>query len=252
MTSGGENRRVAVLIDGENFPADLAGRLFADVESLGNSIIRRVYGSSSAMASWRDQARQHGIALHEGMPGKNAADMQLAIEAMDMLHRGRVEAFCIVSSDSDFAALARRLRADALVVYGFGEEKAPDSFQRECDEFTVLTRSAVVAGGLGASDQLSKPKPDTRVARAALELQRMPASGQTGEVTGIERKQFEQALLEVCNGRRHVPLSELGNHLPKTMRGTGKGSLKTRLKACGFILAGSGGGVQVEVPRAAA
>jgi hypothetical protein len=145
VTGGGDSKRVAVLIDGENFPAELADRLFANIAPLGNSIIRRVYGSSAAMANWRDRAWRHGIALREGMPGKNAADIHLAIEAMDILHRGRIDAFCIVSSDSDFTALAARLREDGVTVNGFGGSHATARFKDACDTFVELNKPTPAA-----------------------------------------------------------------------------------------------------------
>lgn len=168
MTSGGENKRVAVLIDGDNFPAELAGLLFTRVAALGNSIIRRVYGNAPAMNNWREHARQHGIALREGTLGKNAADMHLAIDAMDILHRGRVEVFCIVSSDGDFTALANRLCED-VVVYGFGGVKAAAGFKEACSFFAELERPALVKAVSATQPATPKPKVVKKTAELATE-----------------------------------------------------------------------------------
>jgi hypothetical protein len=138
VTGGNDGKRVAVLIDGDNFPAGLADRLFAAIAPLGNSIVRRVYGGSGAMANWRDKAGQHLVTLCEVAPGKNAADMRLAMEAVDLLRDGEAEAFCIVSSDGDFAEVARRLRKGGVTVHGYGGSKAADGFRRACDTFVAL------------------------------------------------------------------------------------------------------------------
>jgi hypothetical protein len=162
VTGGGDSKRVVVLIDGDNFPGELADRLFADIAPFGNSIIRRVYGSSGAMTNWREPARRHGIALREGLPGKNAADMHLAIEAMDILHRGRIEAFCIVSSDSDFTALARRVREDGVTVHGFGDSKAVAAFRQACDSFVEFNKPT-----LEPQQTPFEPQPTPKVVKAS-------------------------------------------------------------------------------------
>lgn len=135
-------RRLAVLIDGDNFPPDLAGTLFAEVEKIGAIAIRRVYGGSTAITGWRAMSAKYGIRLHEVLPGKNATDMRLAIDAMDVLHGDKVDGFCIVSSDNDFAELATRLREDGITVNGFGGSHAAAGFKRACDSFMLLAKPA--------------------------------------------------------------------------------------------------------------
>ena len=196
LTGIGDSKRVAVLIDGENFPAALADRLFANIALLGNSIIRRVYGGSAAMANWREQARQHGIALREGVSGRNAADMHLAIEAMDLLHRGRIEVFCIVSSDSDFTALVRRLREDGVTVNGFGASNATAGFKQACDTFVTLNGTTP-----------AKPVAQPTAAKRKSVLKVVKASGQQAadeRVRILLLKAFEQ-----LQGAEWYPLSAL-------------------------------------------
>jgi hypothetical protein len=219
--TGGDSKRVAVLIDGDNFPGELADRLFADIAALGNSIIRRVYGSSGAMTNWREPARRHGIALREGLPGKNAADMHMAIEAMDILHRGRIEAFCIVSSDSDFTALARRLREDGVAVHGFGDSKAVAAFRQACDNFVVLNVSTPTKNAGELASVTPQPK--------------------TPDVARL----LGQAIIGASAGATEAPLTAVGQHLRQlkkdfSVKQYGAKNLKTLLLEAGLELKKTG------------
>ncbi|MGV3492198.1 MAG: NYN domain-containing protein [Devosia sp.] len=138
-------KRIAVLIDGDNFHSDLADLLFEEVGNLGKATIKRVFGDTHHVNGWREAARRHSIALRELLPGKNAADMALAIDAMDILHQGKIDGFCIASSDSDFASLATRLREDGVAVRGFGNDTAAQAFRSACDEFVILGRGGAFA-----------------------------------------------------------------------------------------------------------
>lgn len=142
-------RSLAILIDGENIPARLLPPLQQKVATLGTPTLWQVFGDfiSWPHPEWQEAARTNGIEIrhvfHHG--GKNAADVALAISAMDILHDRRIGGFCIVSSDTDFAALAQRLRGGAVAVYGFGEDKAPAALRRAYTEFFVLEPPAPVA-----------------------------------------------------------------------------------------------------------
>lgn len=198
MNSG--DSRLAVLIDGDNFPPDLADALFVEVAKRGRATVRRVYGTSSALNGWRQKAQQHTLGLREVLPGKNAADMTLAIEAMDILHAGKVACFCIASSDSDFAPLAARLREDGATVNGFGESKAADNFRRACDGFVALNKPAKAAQQPIRTEVKPKvePPPNTRVQHAAVLLRaamaRMAPAGNTIPLSTLAQhvRQIEQ------------------------------------------------------------
>lgn len=132
--------RLAILIDAENASPRIAGGLFEEIATIGEASARRIYGdfSGSRLKGW-----SHAIATHAIIPqqnyantaGKNASDIALAIDAMDLLHTGRFGAFCIVSSDGDFTRLAARIREQGLDVFGFGEQKTPESFRKACKRF---------------------------------------------------------------------------------------------------------------------
>jgi uncharacterized LabA/DUF88 family protein len=132
--------RLAVLIDADNAPPQIASALFAEIAKLGEASVRRIYGdfSGTRLKSWAEHLSPHAIIPHQNFantPGKNASDIALVIDAMDLLHSGRFDGFCLVSSDSDFTRLAARIREQGLAVYGFGEQKTPDSFRQACKRF---------------------------------------------------------------------------------------------------------------------
>lgn len=140
MPTQSPSRRLAVLIDAENISPKTADRVFRKVATMGDAIVRRIYGNcaSTHNGSWSEAVGRHGIVPQlqfANTPGKNAADITLVIDAMDLLHGGLVDGFCLVSSDSDFTRLATRIREQGLDVFGFGEQKAPESFRHACREF---------------------------------------------------------------------------------------------------------------------
>jgi len=132
--------RLAVLIDAENTSARIADGLFDEIAKIGEASVRRIYGdfSGQRLKSWADILAKHAIIPHQNFAytaGKNAADIALVIDAMDLLHSGRFEGFCLVSSDSDFTRLAARIREQGTDVYGFGAQKTPESFRQACRRF---------------------------------------------------------------------------------------------------------------------
>lgn len=132
--------RLAVLIDADNASSRIAPRLFEEIARIGEASVRRIYGdfSGTRLKSWADVLAKHAIKAHQNFAytsGKNASDIALVIDAMDLLHTGRFDAFCLVSSDSDFTGLASRIREQGVDVYGFGEQKTPESFRQACRRF---------------------------------------------------------------------------------------------------------------------
>ena len=143
MWKKGEDMRLAVLIDAENISAKYAGQLFTEIAQLGEATVRRVYGDWSAdqMRSWRSVLEDYAISTRQEYcfaKGKNSSDSAMIIDAMDLLYADSVDGFCIVSSDSDFTNLARRLREAGKLVLGAGESKTPKSFANSCNRFIYL------------------------------------------------------------------------------------------------------------------
>lgn len=133
----------AVLIDADNIPAKHAGAILKEITSFGEPALRRVYGdwSSERLSSWSKVVRNLGLVAHQesaNTVGKNASDIGLVIDAMDILHTGRFDGFVLVSSDSDFTALANRVREQGLDVIGIGEAKAPESLRNVCNRFVLI------------------------------------------------------------------------------------------------------------------
>lgn len=136
MTS--KTARLAVLIDGDNVAPDAMDGLFATVATLGEAMVRRVYGSSQlSSGKWLEASNRHALSLgrrHLHAKGHNASDIELVIGAMDLLAENSVDGFCLVSSDGDFTPLAIRLREAGKMVYGCGRS-APEAFRNACHEF---------------------------------------------------------------------------------------------------------------------
>jgi len=133
----------AVLIDADNIPAKYAEPILKEITRLGEPALRRVYGdwSSGRLANWSRTVHDLGLVAHQesaNTVGKNASDIGLVIDAMDILHTGRFDGFVLVSSDSDFTALANRVREQGMDVIGIGEAKAPESLRNVCNRFILI------------------------------------------------------------------------------------------------------------------
>ena len=138
-----ENIRLAVLIDADNTSPKHAEALLEEVAKYGVPTVRRAYGdwTDSHLSGWMKKVR--GLALQPMLQvahtsGKNSTDSALIIDAMDLLYSDNVDAFALVSSDSDFTSLATRLRASGKTVYGLGLRKTPESLRRAVDRFIFL------------------------------------------------------------------------------------------------------------------
>ncbi|KAA3649790.1 MAG: NYN domain-containing protein [Bacteroidetes bacterium] len=132
---------IAVLIDGDNAQAKLIKELLAEVSKYGKATIRRIYGDWTIpqMNSWKEVINQHSINPIQKFSyttGKNSTDSALIIDAMDILHSKSVDGFCIVSSDSDYTGLAKRIREEGLFVMGIGRKMTPVAFVNSCEIFT--------------------------------------------------------------------------------------------------------------------
>ena len=143
MPKNGQSQSLAVLIDADNTSARHAHAIFEEIVKLGEANVRRIYGdfSGTRLAGWDREIQSLAILQHQqrkNTTGKNAADIALVIDAMDLMHKGKLDGFCLVSSDSDFTRLAQRLREDGLVVYGFGERKTPEAFRSACNRFIYV------------------------------------------------------------------------------------------------------------------
>jgi len=134
------NDKLAVLIDADNAQATIIHELLAEVSRYGTASVKRAYGdwTTTNLKGWKDVLHKLAIQPMQQFSytsGKNSTDSSLIIDAMDLLHGGSLNGFCLISSDSDFTRLATRIREAGLIVYGFGERKTPHSFVAACDKF---------------------------------------------------------------------------------------------------------------------
>jgi uncharacterized LabA/DUF88 family protein len=132
---------IAVLIDGDNAQAKLIKEIIEEVSKYGKATIRRIYGdwTMQQMNSWKEIINQYSINPIQKFSyttGKNSTDSSLIIDAMDILHGRSVDGFCIVSSDSDYTGLAKRIREEGLFVMGIGRRTTPIAFVNSCEIFT--------------------------------------------------------------------------------------------------------------------
>ncbi|MGY2873847.1 uncharacterized LabA/DUF88 family protein [Marmoricola sp. URHA0025 HA25] len=194
------NALLAVLIDADNADSSIIDGLLAEVSTLGVASVKRIYGdwTNTRLNKWKDTLLAHSIQPIQQFAyttGKNATDSAMIIDAMDLLHAGEFDGFCLVSSDSDFTRLASRLRESGKRVYGFGERKTPEAFVKACDQFIYneIFRSAPVSDD---DSRTRVPGGDLRQDRALLSLIRSAINAASDD-----------------NGR--APLGQVGNIILK-------------------------------------
>lgn len=145
LTNG--RQKIAILIDGDNAQSSILPQMLVEAGRHGQVTVRRIYGdwTTSNMNSWKETLNFHAfqpIQQFRYTVGKNVTDSAMIIDAMDILHSGVVDGFCLVSSDSDYTRLATRIREAGIFVMGIGEKKTPKAFVNACDLF-VYTENLV-------------------------------------------------------------------------------------------------------------
>lgn len=164
MAAASEEKRIALLIDADNAPAAKIEVILAEVARYGVANVRRAYGDwkSPNLKSW--EAVLHAFAIRPIQQfayskGKNASDMAMVIDAMDLLYAGNLDGFAIVSSDADFTPLVMRLLTEGVKVYGFGEKKTPDPFVNACSKFTYVEGLGEPASEDAPADEVATTPP---------------------------------------------------------------------------------------------
>src|SRR6266540_6303876 len=145
LTEG--RQKIAVLIDGDNAQSSLLPQMLVEAGRHGPVTVRRIYGdwTTSNMNSWKETLNFHAfqpIQQFRYTVGKNVTDSAMIIDAMDIMHTGVVDGFCLVSSDSDYTRLATRIREAGVFVMGIGEKKTPKPFVNACDVFVFTENLA--------------------------------------------------------------------------------------------------------------
>lgn len=169
------DRKIALLIDADNVSHAKIAAMLAELSKYGTANIRRAYGNwaSASLKGWKDKLHEFAIRPIQQFSysaGKNATDIALVIDAMELLYTQKLDAFCLASSDADFTPLVMQLRANGHEVYGFGERKTPSPFVNACTTFLYLDNldgaDALAAQSDPAEEVVSKPKA-ARTATAA-------------------------------------------------------------------------------------
>jgi uncharacterized protein (TIGR00288 family) len=137
------NQKIAMFIDADNAPAKKIEKIITELAKYGVVSIRKAYGNwkSPVLKGWEENLHEYAIQpiqQFDLIKGKNATDMAMTIDAMDILYTKNIDAFCIVSSDCDFTPLVMRILSEGKIVYGFGERKAPDPFVNACSRFLYV------------------------------------------------------------------------------------------------------------------
>ncbi|SHI75976.1 OST-HTH/LOTUS domain-containing protein [Palleronia salina] len=203
------NQTLALLIDGDNASPKIVDGLLAEIANYGTASVKRIYGdwTRPELTGWKDCLLEHSIQPVQQFAyttGKNATDGAMIIDAMDLLYTGRFTGFCIVSSDSDFARLAARVREQGLIVYGFGERKTPRPFITACDKFVYFDV-------LDANDpDQSKPKESTAKILSPAFIPSAPRNAGLDE-TAIDM--LSKAIAATAGEDGQANLARVGAHL---------------------------------------
>ncbi|MGB3007621.1 MAG: NYN domain-containing protein [Chitinophagaceae bacterium] len=196
--------RFAVLIDADNIPHRLIGGILEEIAKYGVPTFKRIYAdwTKPPGAGWKTVLLDHAITpiqQYSYTTGKNSSDSALIIDAMDILYTGRVDGFCVVSSDSDFTRLATRLREAGMKVFGMGEQKTPAAFRAACDKFIYI-------------EILEQPETDTKQIKLS-ELRKKEKVISKADKTLVSL--ISSSIKDVADEDGWAFLGELGNLLLK-------------------------------------
>ena len=146
-----ESDRIAVFIDADNTQLQKLDAIMTEISTRGRIVVKRAYGNwkKTLLSKWEQEIKRLGINARQQfdyVKGKNATDMALVIDAMDLLYTGKFESFALISSDSDFTPLAIRLHESGANVIGVGKTETPDSFRNACDDFLLIENLTDLVG----------------------------------------------------------------------------------------------------------
>jgi uncharacterized LabA/DUF88 family protein len=208
--------RLAVLIDADNVPYSGVKEMFEEMAKYGTPTFKRIYAdwTKPTVSGWKAVLLENAITpiqQYSYTTGKNATDSAMIIDAMDILYSGKVDGFCIVSSDSDFTRLATRLREAGMKVFGFGEKKTPKPFISACDKFIYV--------------EILKDEPETEESEhgktaSAKPLQQQIKPAQKQPILKTDKKLIKliaDSIEDIADENGWAFLGDLGNMLIKRM-----------------------------------
>ena len=225
-------KRIALLIDADNAPSSKIDVVLAEVARYGVANVRRAYGNwkSPSLKGWESVLHAYAIRPIQQFAysrGKNASDMAMVIDAMDMLYARNLDGFAIVSSDADFTPLVMRLLTDGVKVYGFGEKKTPEPFVNACSKFTYLE---ALGQDLAADpEEVEQGNEEARPRKSGPELR--------SDTRLVQMLRSAVASAEADDGWSHLgPVgSQIGNQASFDSRNYGYGKLSELLAATGLF-----------------
>jgi hypothetical protein len=170
--------RLAVLIDADNIPYRLISGILEEIAKYGVPTFKRIYAdwTKPHVAGWKTVLLDHAITpvqQYSYTTGKNSSDSAMIIDAMDILYTGRVDGFCLVSSDSDFTRLSTRLREAGMKVFGMGEQKTPGAFRAACDKFIyieILDQPQILPKQENRNEKIKREKPLSKTDQTLVNL----------------------------------------------------------------------------------
>jgi uncharacterized LabA/DUF88 family protein len=231
---------LALLIDGDNASPKIVVGLMAEIANYGTASVKRIYGDWTGpnLKGWKECLLEHSIQPIQQFAyttGKNATDGAMIIDAMDLLYTGRFSGFCIVSSDSDFARLAARIREQAVTVYGFGERKTPRPFITACDKFVYFD---VLNGQADEIEEAVAPAPKPEAVKPAAAKVPPKRAG----LNKAAREMLVKAVRATADEDGRANLARVGDHLAKQApdfdaRNYGFPRLSDLVKASGLVTA---------------
>lgn len=199
-----KEERLAVLIDADNVPYANVKEMLEEISKNGTPTIKRIYAdwTKPTVSGWKHVLLENAITpiqQYSYTIGKNSSDSALIIDAMDILYSGKVDGFCIVSSDSDFTRLATRLREAGMKVLGFGEKKTPQPFISSCDKFIYL--------------EILKNEPEEQSSKSTSVLK--GKNEPLNKVDEYTRKLIMESVNDLADENGYTFLGNLGNFILK-------------------------------------
>lgn len=213
-----KNKNIAILIDGDNAQAKYLQNILEEVSKYGRITIKRIYGdwSGNRMKKWKEQLGTYAIKPIQEFAyttGKNATDIALVIDAMDILYREKIDVFCLVSSDSDFTGIANRIRESGLSVMGIGKEQTPKSFVNACDIFMFTEKFKVKVSEEVSEKKQVKTSEEKIIESKSKKNKKKSKKKKLKNILKIDISFLRRALLAVKQENEEVLLSQLAESI---------------------------------------
>ncbi|HZY24182.1 MAG TPA: NYN domain-containing protein [Bacteroidales bacterium] len=205
--------RLAVLIDADNIPYSNVKGMLEEIAKYGTPTFKRIYGdwTKPTISGWKSVLLENAITpiqQYSYTKGKNSTDSALIIDGMDILYSGKVDGFCIVSSDSDFTRLATRLREAGMKVIGIGERKTPHPFIVSCDKFIYLD---IIASSVATTD----PSPEIRKRGKPVVKKKKKEEPEQQTPAVIVKRLIASSITDIADENGWAYLGDVGNLILK-------------------------------------